>query len=152
MPELPLDELVVREGRLFHRAASLPETEHLVTGAVAVQAKAQLVELAGDDVSYQFALNEAPDAAWSELFAANRDGLVAEIQGAQLELRCEPEELERSYAKAKDLLARTNRDYAGAKARIIERVAAHEVEQRRAQRDSDERSRALRAQFERLVL
>lgn len=152
MPEPPLDELALRNGTLVRRIPSLPETEYLATGPVIVEAKTQLVELPTGDVSYMFALNQGPDATWTDFFTAHLEGLPAEIQGAQLEIRCAPEELERCYARAKELLARTSRDYAEFKVHLIERVAEHGADQLRAQRASEERSRVLRAQFDRLVL
>jgi hypothetical protein len=152
MPEPPLDELALRNGTLVHRAPSLPETEYLATAPVVVEAKTLLVELPAGEVSYMFALNQGPDATWIELLTAHLEGLPAEIQGAQLEIRCAPEELERCYARAKELLARTNRDYAEYKVHLIERVAEHGADQLRARRTNEERSRVLRAQFDRLVL
>lgn len=152
MPEPPLDELALRNGVLLHRAPSLPEVPYLATVPVMVDAKTSLVELPGGDVSYMFALNEGPDATWIELFAAHRDDLAADIQGAQLDLRCAPEELERSYARVKALLQRINRDYIERKSGLIERVTANDVAQRQARRADEERRQSLRAQFDRLVL
>ena len=85
-------------------------------------------------------------------FTSRLDGLSAEIQGAQLEIRCNPAELERSYAKAKELLARTNRNYVELKAQLSERVAELDAERRAGLQAREERSRAIQDQFNRLIL
>src|SRR3954447_2607993 len=152
MPEPPLTELALRNGVLVHITPSLPETEYLTIGMVRVTGKANLVELPNAYVMYLFALSEGPDPTWIHLFAANLGSVEAEIHGAQLEIRCMPEELEHCYNKSKELIARTNEAYAAFKADLSERVAQHAADQQRAQRASDERTRSLRAQFDRLVI
>ena len=152
MPDFPLDQLTIRDGVLMLIDPSLPETEYLDTPPIRVAAKDKLVELAGGEVSYMFALNHRADSIWTELFTSHLDGLSAEIQGAQLEIRCNPAELERSYAKAKELLARTNRNYVELKAQLSERVAELDAERRAGLRAREERSTAIRDQFNRLIL
>ena len=152
MPDFPLDQLTIRDGVLMLILPSLPEMEYLDTPPIRITSKDKLVELARGEVSYMFALSHRADSIWTELFASHKDGLAAEIQGAQLEIRCNPAELERSYGTAKELVARTNRNYAELKAQLSERVAELDSE-RRADLDArEERSKAIRDQFNRLVL
>lgn len=152
MPDFPLDELTIRDGVLTLVNPSLPQSEYLDTPPLRITTKDKLVELASGDVSYMFALNHGADATWIELFATHLGGLSAEIQGSQVDIRCAPAELERAFVKVKEALARTNRNYAEVKAQLSERVAELDVERRTAQRAAEERSRALRDQFDRLEL
>jgi hypothetical protein len=152
MPVHPFDQLTLRDGVLMRMVPPLPDAPYLDTPPLRVTGKDQLVELPQGDVSYMFTLNHRVDEAWTELFTSQRDGLAAEVHGAQLEIRCHPADLERTYAGAKELLARTNRGYVEQKAEVSARVAELDAERRAAMRTQGERSHALREQFDRLVL
>ena len=152
MPDEPLNELTVRNGALMYVAPSLPAAEYLTTPPIAIVAKWQMVEIAGGEVSYMFALNDRADLTWIDLFSTHLDDLRAEIQGAQIEIRCKPTDLENKYAKAKALVAFTNRNYNEYKAQLTRRVAELDVERQLARRVAEEKPRSLQAQFDRLEL
>ena len=152
MPEEPVNELTIRNGVLTYVGAGLPASAYLTTPALAIIAKWQFVELEGGEVSYMFALNELADASWIDLFNSHLGDLRAQIQGAQIEIRCKPMDLEPSYAKAKALIATTNRNYADFKTQLTRRVADLDVERQLARRVAEEKSRSIHAQFDRLDL
>ena len=152
MPDDPLNELTVRNGVMMYVAPSLAAVEYLATPPIAIVAKWQLVQLAGGEVSYMFALNDRADLTWIDLFTTHLDDLHAEIQGAQIEIRCKPTDLENMYAKAKALVALTNRNYSEYKAQLTRRVADLDVERQLARRVAEEKTRSLQAQFDRLEL
>jgi hypothetical protein len=152
MPEFPLDDLTIRDGVLTLLDAALPPSEYLATQPVQIVAKSQLVELTSGDVSYLFALNHVADSTWIEIFSSHLDDLAAEIQGSQVEIRCNPADLERSFARVKDALARTNRNYAELKSQLSQRVTELDAERRSAERARDERNRAIQHQFDELPL
>lgn len=152
MPDYALDELTMRDGVLVLLNPTLPPTEYLATPPVRITAKSQLVELESDEVSYLFTLDHFVDSTWIEIFSAHLAGLSADAHGSQIDLRCMPEELERSFAALKDTVARTNREYSELKANLSARVAELDGERRAAGRAKEERSKALAHQFDRLEL
>jgi hypothetical protein len=152
LPAVPLDMLTVRDGVLCLLAPRHPPTPYLTMPPVRIAGKNNFVELGAGLVAYMFALSHGADAAWTEIVAANASGLVAEIQGAQVELRCAPAELEAGVAKLKEVLALTNRKYAEAKEQLLARVAELDQQRQAHEASTEERARVLQQQFERLKL
>ena len=108
----PLAELVIRDGLLIHAMPAYPAIEYLTTPPIEIMGKNGLVELPGGEVAFLFRLNHFSDSTWEDLCSAELKGVKAEIQGAQLELRCAAADLGRNYTAAKAALERANRGYA----------------------------------------
>ena len=152
MNDFPLEHLSVRDGSLSLAAGSHPPLPYLETAAVRITGKNNLVELGAGVVSFMFALSEAPDATWVAAFVAARSGLAAEIQGAQADLHCKTDDLETSFIKLKDLIARTNERYAQTRAQLVEQVTALDRTRRDTATAAGERLRSVADHFHRLEL
>ena len=88
-----------------------PEHE-LNTPPIEVMGKARVVDLGGSEAAYLFRLNHLSDTHWQALFTESLRGVRAEIQGAQLEIRCTAADLEGSYSVVKQSIASANEGYA----------------------------------------
>ena len=152
MNDFPLEHLSVRDGALWLAAGAHPPLPYLETGAVRITGKTNLVELGAGLVSFMFALSEAPDAPWVAAFAAARSGQVVEIQGAQVDLHCRPGDLETSFIRLKDLIARTNERYAQTRAQLVEQVTTLDRTRHDTATAAAERVRSVADHFHRLEL
>lgn len=148
----PLAELVIRDGLLIHAMPAYPAIEYLTTPPIEIMGKNGLVELPGGEIAFLFRLNHCSDSTWESLCSAELKGVNAEIQGAQLELRCAAADLGRNYTAAKAALERANRGYAKLRADLCERVAQRAAQGAAVPGPAEQRAQKLRDQFEKLEL
>ena len=148
----PLNELTVYNGQLMHRQkAPLAAKPYLDTPPITITRKEKLAELPNDEVSYTFKLSHPVDPIWSEIFKKHLD-VPSRVSGSQLEISCIPANLNSRYARAKEAIERTNREYAKVKEELMTQVAELEA---RHKNDSDakkQRSKTISDQFDELEL
>ena len=126
----PLDELMRRDDVLVHAKQDYPEVYYLNTPPIEVMGKARVVDLAGSDAAYLFRLNHLSDTYWEALFTKSLRGVRAQIQGAQLEILCTPEALERSYNAVKQAIENANEGYARLRSELLEQISARDAASR----------------------
>ena len=130
---VPFDQIAFRDGKLYQELPGLPAMEILDTPPIEVVAEAAGIDLPAADVAFLFRLNHRVDDVWARQFSAEVAEVEADVYGAQLELRCPPDDLERAYVAVKAAIVHVNAKYATFRARLCEHVSAHEAQQQAAQ-------------------
>ena len=148
----PLDELTTYHGKLMQRQkAPLLEKAYLDTPAIMITGKGKFVELPNNEVSYTFKLSHPVDAFWNEIFKKHLD-IAGRVFGSELEISCIPANLEWRYARAKEAIEQTNREYAKVKEGLLTQVAELEARRKNDRDAKEQKSKTIRDQFDELEL
>jgi hypothetical protein len=154
LPDLPhpLESLTFCNGTVCQMHGTQLGGEYMALSGIEVVRKHSFSELDDERCEYRFELNLATDSIWRWMFQQPAPRLPVRFEGRVMVLTCLPADLEGSYRRIKQAIARANVWYARERERLIPQVIAQDEERQAARELEQNRRVGLQRQFECLLL
>jgi hypothetical protein len=153
-PDLPhpLENLTFCNGTIYQMHGGQLGGEYMPLSGIEVVKKISFEERDDEQCEYRFELNMATDSIWRWMFQKPAPRLPVRFEGRVMVLTCLPTNLDGTYQRVKEALARANLWYAQEREQLIPRVIAQEEEQEAARELKQNRKLGLQRQFDGLQL
>ena len=153
MQHLPLDRLTIKDGKIYELYNGKLSNPFMGISELNVTKKLAIKERDHGTCEFLFEMNALADPVWVEMFTEQLGKTVAvAFQGDRLVLTCAVANLERDYLQVKDAMGKTNARYATEREQLMAKIVAKDDALSLARKKQEDRTSALREQFERLKL
>jgi hypothetical protein len=153
MQHLPLERLTIKDGKIYELYNGKLSNPFMGISELQVSKKLAVKEREQGQCEFGFELTAPADPVWIEMFGEEMGNASAvAFQGDRMLLTCLPASLEQTYSKVKDSMAKTNERYAAERQALVAKILAKDEALNSARKRQEDRSSALRDQFDRLKL
>jgi hypothetical protein len=153
MQHLPLERLTIKDGKIYELYNGKLSNPFMAISELQVSKKLAVKEREQSQCEFGFELSAPADPVWIEMFGEEMGTATAvAFQGDRMLLTCLPANLEQTYSKVKDSMAKTNARYATERQALVAKIVAKDEALNSARKKQEDRTSALRDQFDRLKL
>jgi hypothetical protein len=153
MQHLPLERLTIKDGKIYELYNGKLSNPFMGISQLQVAKKLAVKEREQNQCEFGFELSASADPVWIQMFTEEMGANVSvAFQGDRMLLTCVPANLAESYAAVKNSMAKTNARYAKERQELVAKIVAKDEVLNSARKRQEDRTSALREQFERLEL
>ena len=152
MQHLPLERLTIKDGKIYELYNGKLSNPFMGVSELHVSKKLAVKERDQHQCEFGFELSSPADPVWIEMFMENLGKISVAFQGDRMLLTCLPSDLEQTYLQIKDSMAKTNAQYAKERQELVAKIIAKDEALNSARKRQEDRTTALKDQFDRLKL
>ena len=152
MQHLPLERLTIKDGKIYELYNGKLSNPFMGVSELHVSKKLAVKERDQHQCEFGFELSSPADPVWIEMFMENLGKISVAFQGDRMLLTCLPSDLEQTYLQIKDSMAKTNAQYAKERQELVAKIVAKDEALNSARKRQEDRTTALKDQFDRLKL
>jgi hypothetical protein len=152
MEHLPLERLTIKDGKIYELYNGKLSNPFMGVSQMQVAKKLAVKERDQHQCEFGFELSSPADPVWVQMFMADLGKISVEFQGDRMLLTCLPSDLEQNYRQIKDSMTKTNARYAKERQELVAKIAAKDEALNSARKTQEDRTTALKDQFDRLKL
>lgn len=152
MQHLPLERLTIKDGKIYEIYNGKLSNPFMGVSQLQVAKKLAIKERDQQQCEFGFELSSPADPVWIEMFMEDLGKISVAFQGDRMLLTCLPADLERTYLQIKDSMTKTNAQYAKERQELVAKIVAKDDALNSARKRQEDRTAALKDQFDRLNL
>jgi len=152
MEHLPLERLTIKDGKIYELYNGKLSNPFMGVSQLQVAKKLAVKERDQHQCEFGFELSSPADPVWVQMFMEDLGKIPIEFQGDRMLLTCVPSDLEQNYRQIKDSMTKTNARYAKERQELVAKIVAKDDALNSARKRQEDRTTALKDQFDRLEL
>ena len=152
MQHLPLERLTIKDGKIYELYNGKLSNPFMGVSQLQVTKKLAIKERDQHQCEFGFELSSAADPVWIQMFVEDLGKIPVEFQGDRMLLTCLPADLEQSYSKIKNSMTKTNVRYEKERQELVAKIVAKDDALNSARKRQEDRSAAVKSQFDSLKL
>ena len=152
MQHQPIERLTFKDGKIYELYNGKLSNPFMNFSELQVTKKLSVKERDQNLCEFGFELNSPADPVWVLMFKEHLGDVPVEFQGDRMLLTCLPNRLQECYVLVKDSMAKTNSRYTKERQDLIAKVVAKDEALKVARQKQENRTAALKDQFDKLEL
>jgi hypothetical protein len=152
MKHLPLERLTIKDGKIYELYNGKLSNPFMSVSQLQVAKKLAVKERDQHQCEFGFELSSPADPVWIEMFMEDLGAISVAFQGDRMLLTCLPADLEKTYSQIKDSMTKTNVQYAKERQELVAKIVAKDDALDSARKRQEDRTTAVKDQFDRLKL
>jgi len=152
MQHLPLERLTIKDGKIYELYNGKLSNPFMGVSQLQVAKKLAVKERDQRQCEFGFELSSPADPVWIEMFMEDLGEISVAFQGDRMLLTCLPADLEQNYSKIKNSMTKTNARYAKERQELVAKIVAKDDALNSARKRQEDRSAAVKSQFDSLKL
>jgi hypothetical protein len=153
MEHLPLERLTIKDGKIYELYNGKLSNPFMGVSQLQVAKKLAVKERDQHQCEFGFELSSPADPVWIEMFMEDLGKKISvAFQGDRMLLTCLPADLQQTYLQIKDSMTKTNEQYAKERQELVAKIVAKDDALNSARKRQENRSAAVKDQFDRLEL
>ena len=152
MQHLPLERLTIKDGKIYELYNGKLSKPFMGVSQLQVAKKLAIKERDQNQCEFGFELSSPADPVWIEMFMEDLGKISVAFQGDRMLVTCLPADLEQTYLQIKESMTKTNAQYAKERQELVAKIVAKDEALNSARKRQEDRTAALKDQFDRLKL
>ena len=152
MQHLPLERLTIKDGKIYELYNGKLSNPFMGVSQLQVSKKLGVKERDQHECEFGFELSSPADPVWVQMFREDLGKIAVEFQGDRMLLTCRPSDLEQNYLQIKDSMTKTNARHAKEREELVAKIVAKDEALDSARKRQEDRSAAVKSQFDNLEL